>query len=112
MAAGEANNFLCFKRYQLTVELILFTFTSNGRRIPNYLFKNGKIVEIALATGNGHTSDGLSAARIVFLGEANHLRFFEHLEMTGKVAIGQRAELFELDKAEAFRMCHQRGQDT
>ena len=80
--------------------------------IAHDLFEYGEVIQIALPAGCSDAADGLRAVAIVSADDLDHFGSFENTEVPAQVAIGKRAELFEVIECQAFGIGDERGEHT
>src|SRR5215472_10116981 len=103
---------LCVQRGKLAGEPVFLIGLNNRSSIANDLLESGQIFHVALPSGSRNANRGLRAATVLFFTDVDHLVLFQNLQMPRQVSVGKSTKLFELNEAEAVRMCHQRRKNT
>ena len=67
--------------------MFALAFMAHGRRIPDDLFKDGKVLKIPFAARSGDANGGLGAPGRSAFDNAHDAVLFEHLKMAGKIAV-------------------------
>src|SRR6266496_3734574 len=75
--------------------------------IANDLLERRQIFDIASTPGRGNSADGERTIALVSFDDFDHLSFFQHAQVAAQIAVGKRAQLFEIVKSQALRIRNQ-----
>src|ERR1700722_17832137 len=78
--------------------------TDGGRRIQQHLLEYRQILDIALASQGRNAAKRLRPVVLDALRDGDELCFFEHLQMSVEIAVGQRAQLLQVAEQQSPRM--------
>src|SRR5579863_5895368 len=83
-----------------------------ARCVLHHLLQRFEIVEIALAPVRGNAAHRQRTIFLRALHNLNQVRALQHLQVPAQVAVGQRAKLLQVGKAQAARIGDQRREDA